>query len=149
MDPLNQQKIDKIQAWTSQGPSLCPPLSQDRPRIVPGSPQDRPKVPQDAKVEAPSMPNDTHGHHKPEIWSQKCQESGNQEPASQHTFQQSQGGRRQGRSRKIIKLRTSTSGSSTQPPSSNVDIRHKNSLCARINYVSWQIDTAKVSHTPL
>jgi hypothetical protein len=20
------------------------------------------------------MPNDTHGHHKPEIWSQKCQE---------------------------------------------------------------------------
>jgi len=31
-------------------------------------------VPQDAKVEAPSMPNDTHGHHKPEIWSQKCQE---------------------------------------------------------------------------
>ena len=47
------------------------------------------------------MPNDTHGHHKPEIWSQKCQESGNQEPASQHTFQQSQGGRRQGRSLKI------------------------------------------------
>ena len=79
MDPLNQQKINKIQAWTSQGRSLCPPLSQDRPRIVPGSPQDRPKVPQDAKVEAPSMPNDTHGHYKSEIWSQKCQESGNQE----------------------------------------------------------------------
>ena len=37
--PLNQQKIDKIQAWTSQGPSLCPPMSQDRPRIVPGSPR--------------------------------------------------------------------------------------------------------------
>ena len=34
------------------------------------------------------MPNDTHGHYKSEIWSQKCQESGNQEPASQHTFQQ-------------------------------------------------------------
>ena len=93
------------------------------PSNVPGSSQDRPRDLQDAKVEAPSMPNDTHGHHKPEIWSQKCQESGNQEPASQHTFQQSQGGRRQGRSRKIIKLRTSTSGSSTQPPSSNIDIR--------------------------
>ena len=34
------------------------------------------------------MPNDTHGHYKSEIWSQKCQESGNREPASQHTFQQ-------------------------------------------------------------
>ena len=34
------------------------------------------------------MPNDTHGHHKHEIWSQKCRESGNQEPASQYTFQQ-------------------------------------------------------------
>ena len=34
------------------------------------------------------MPNDTQGHHKPEIWLQKCQESGIQEPASQHTFQQ-------------------------------------------------------------
>ena len=35
--PLNQEKIDKIQAWTSQGPSLCPPMSQGRPRIVPGT----------------------------------------------------------------------------------------------------------------
>ena len=49
--PLNRQKINKIQAWTSQCPFLCSPMSQDRPR-----------VPQDAKVEAPSMPNDTHGH---------------------------------------------------------------------------------------
>ena len=92
MESLNQQKIDKIQAWTSQGPSLCSSMSQDRPRVL-----------QDAKVEAPSLPNDTHGHHKPEIWSQTCQESSNQEPASQHTFQQSQGGRRQGRSLKINK----------------------------------------------
>ena len=42
MGPQNQQKIDKIQAWTSQGPSLCPPMSQDRPRIVPGSSQGPP-----------------------------------------------------------------------------------------------------------
>jgi hypothetical protein len=40
--PLNQQKIDRIQAWTSQGPSLCPPMSQDRPRIVLGSSQGTP-----------------------------------------------------------------------------------------------------------
>ena len=33
MVPLNQQEIDKIQAWTSQDPSVCPPMSQDRPRI--------------------------------------------------------------------------------------------------------------------
>ena len=39
MGPQNHQKIDKIQAWTPQGPSLCPPMSQDRPRIVPGSPR--------------------------------------------------------------------------------------------------------------
>jgi hypothetical protein len=39
MGPQNHQKIDKIQAWTPQGPSLCPPTSQDRPRIVPGSPR--------------------------------------------------------------------------------------------------------------
>ena len=88
MGPQNHQKIDKIQAWTSQGPSLCPPMSQDRPRIVPGPSQDRPRVLQDAKVEAPSMPNDTHGHHKPENRLQKWQESGIQDPASQHTFQQ-------------------------------------------------------------
>ena len=86
MGPLNQLKIDKIQAWTSQ---VLP--------NVPGSSQDRPRVPQDAKVEAPSMPNDTHGHHKPEICLQKCQESAIQEPAS-HDCQK---GRRQGRSLKI------------------------------------------------
>jgi hypothetical protein len=84
MGPLNQQKIDKIQAWSSQGPSLCPPMSQGRPRIVPGSSQGPPG----RQSRAPSMPNDTQGHHKPEIWLQKCQESGIQEPASQHTFQQ-------------------------------------------------------------
>ena len=39
MGPLNQQRIDRIRAWTSQGPSFCPPMSQDRPRIVPGSPR--------------------------------------------------------------------------------------------------------------
>ena len=39
MDPLNQQKIDKIQAWTSQGRSLCPSMSQGRPWIVPGTPR--------------------------------------------------------------------------------------------------------------
>jgi hypothetical protein len=61
MGPRNQQKIDKIQAWTSQGPRIVSRSSQDRPRIAPGSRQDRPRVPQDAKVEAPSMPNDTHG----------------------------------------------------------------------------------------
>ena len=77
MGPQNHYKIDQIQAWTPQGPSLCPPMSQDRPR-----------VPQDAKVEAPIMPNDTHGHHKPENWLQKWQESSIQDPASQHTFQQ-------------------------------------------------------------
>ena len=33
MVPLNQQEIDKIQAWTSQGPSVCPPMSQDCLRI--------------------------------------------------------------------------------------------------------------------
>ena len=65
MGPQNHQKIDKIQAWASQGPSLCPPMSQDRPRIVPAPPQDRPRVPQDAKVEAPSMPNDIHGYQNP------------------------------------------------------------------------------------
>ena len=86
MGPLNQLKIDKIQAWTSQ---VLP--------NVPGSSQDRPRVPQDAKVEAPSMPNDTHGHHKPEICFQKCQESTIQEPAS-HDCQK---GRRQGRSLNI------------------------------------------------
>merc|ERR1711966_434040 len=37
MGPPNQQKTDTIQAWTSQGPSLCPPMFQDPPRIVPGS----------------------------------------------------------------------------------------------------------------
>ena len=42
MGPQNQKKIDKIQAWTSQGPSLCPPMSQDRARIVPGSSQGPP-----------------------------------------------------------------------------------------------------------
>ena len=71
-----------------QNPSLDLTGSFLVPSNVPGSSQDRPRDLQDAKVEAPSMPNDTHGHHKPEIWSQKCQESGNQDPASQHTFQQ-------------------------------------------------------------
>ena len=84
--PRNQQKIDRIQAWTSQGPSLCPPMSQDRPRIVPGSSQGPPG--RQSKVEAPSMPNDTHRHHKPKNWLQNCQKSSIQEPASQHTFQQ-------------------------------------------------------------
>ena len=42
MGPLNHQKIDKIRAWTSQSPSLCPPMSQDRPRIVPGLSQGPP-----------------------------------------------------------------------------------------------------------
>ena len=81
-------KINKKSIKSKPGPHralLCAPQC---PRIVPGSSQDRPRDLQDAKVEAPSMPNDTHGHHKPEIWSQKCRESGNQEPASQHTFQQ-------------------------------------------------------------
>ena len=64
------------------------PCAFQCPRVVPGSSQDRRRVPQAAKVEAPGMPNDTQGHHKPEIWLQKCQESGIQEPASQHTFQQ-------------------------------------------------------------
>ena len=67
MDPLNHQKIDKIRAWTSQGPSLCPPMSQDRPR-----------VPQDAKVEAPSSQITTMGkkiHQKSieiQAWTSKC-----------------------------------------------------------------------------
>ena len=39
MAPPNHQQIDKIRAWTSQSPSLCPPMSQDRPKIVPGSPR--------------------------------------------------------------------------------------------------------------
>ena len=39
MGPLNQQQIDKIQAWTSKCPPLCSPMSQDRSRIVPGSPR--------------------------------------------------------------------------------------------------------------
>ena len=73
--PLSHQKIDKIRAWTSQGPSLCPPMSQDRPRIVP---QDRPRVPQDAKVEAPSSQITTMGNkiHQKSIeiqaWPSKC-----------------------------------------------------------------------------
>ena len=95
-------KIIKESTKPKPGPHRVLPCALQCPRIVPGSSQDRPRDLQDAKVEAPSMPNDTHGHHKPEIWSQKCQESGNQEPASQHTFQPSQGGRRQGRSLKII-----------------------------------------------
>ena len=52
------------------------------PPNVPGSSHNRPRVVQDAKVEAPSMPNDTHGHHKPENWLQKNQESSIQEPAN-------------------------------------------------------------------
>ena len=66
MGPQNHQKTDKIQAWTSQGPSLCPPMSPDRPRIVPAAPQDRPRIvpgsPRTPKGEAPSMPNDTYGY---------------------------------------------------------------------------------------
>ena len=53
---INQQKIDKIQAWKVS----CLVLPN-----VPGSSQDRPRVPQDGKVEAQSMPNDTHAHHNP------------------------------------------------------------------------------------
>ena len=51
MGPLNQLKINELQAWTSQ---VLP--------NVPGSSQDRPRVTQDGKVEAPSMPNDIRGH---------------------------------------------------------------------------------------
>ena len=54
MAPLNQFKVNKIQACTSKCPFLYSPMSQDRPR-----------VPQDAKVEAPSMPNDIHGYQNP------------------------------------------------------------------------------------
>ena len=63
----SKPKIDKIRAWTSQGASLCPPLSQDRPRLT-----------QDAKVEAPSMPNNTHGQQNQQkseeiqAWTSKC-----------------------------------------------------------------------------
>ena len=45
MGPRNHQKIDKIQAWTSQDASLCPPMSKDRPRIVQGSSQWPPAIP--------------------------------------------------------------------------------------------------------
>ena len=60
-------KINKKSIKSKPGPHRVLPCALQCPRIVPGSSQD-------AKVEAPSMPNDTHGHHKPEIWSQKYQE---------------------------------------------------------------------------
>ena len=100
MGHLNQPNIDKIPAWTLQCPSLSSPMFQARPRIAHG-------VPQDAKVEPPRMPNDMHGHHKLKIGlQQKFQESGIQEPVSQHILhpgaRDCQRGRRQGRSLKII-----------------------------------------------
>ena len=81
-------KIIKKSTKSKPGPHRVLPCALQCPKIVPGPSQYRPRVLQDAKVEAPSMPNDTHGHHKPENWLQKCQESSIQEPASQHTFQQ-------------------------------------------------------------
>ncbi len=86
--PNNFQNGSPKSSKNRQNPSLDPTGSFLVPSNVPGSSQDRPRVPQDAKVEAPSMPNDTHGHHKPENWLQKWQESSIQDPASQHTFQQ-------------------------------------------------------------
>ena len=93
-----QKVLKKLSEWVPQinkksikskpGPPRVLPCALQCPRIVPGSSQDRFRVLQDAKVEAPSIPNDTHGHHKPENWLQKCQASSIQEPASQHIFQQ-------------------------------------------------------------
>ena len=81
-------KIIKKSTKSKPGPHRVLPCALQCPKIVPGPSQYRPRVLQDAKVEAPSMPNDTHGHHKPENRLQKWQESGIQDPASQHTFQQ-------------------------------------------------------------
>ena len=61
MGPLNHQKIDKIRAWTSQGPSLCPPMSQDRPRTVPGSSQGPPG----RQSRGAKQPNNNHGQQNP------------------------------------------------------------------------------------
>ena len=65
-------KIIKKSTKSKPGPHRVLPCALQCPRIVPWSSQDRPRVLQDAIVEAPSMPNDTHGHHKPENWLQKC-----------------------------------------------------------------------------
>ena len=82
MGPQNHQKIDKIQAWTSQGPSLCPPMSQDRPRIVPGPPQDRPRIvpgsprtPKERFQACQMIPMGTKIHQKSikiQAWTSKC-----------------------------------------------------------------------------
>ena len=61
MGPLNHQRIDKIRAWTSQGPSLCPPMAQDRPRIVPGSSQGPPG----RQSRGTKQPNNNHGQQNP------------------------------------------------------------------------------------
>ena len=71
MGPLNQRKIDKIQAWTSQGPSLCPPMSQDRPRIVPESP----RTPKWRHQACQMTPMGTKIHKKSvkiQAWTLKC-----------------------------------------------------------------------------
>ena len=94
MGPLNQPKIDKIQAWTSVSCLVAPNFagsSQDRPRVPQDgtmgtkihskavkikawtrkipllcSPvsQNRPRVPQDTKVKPPIMPNDKFASQK-------------------------------------------------------------------------------------
>ena len=71
MGPLYQRKIDKIQAWTSQGPSLCPPMSQDRPRIVPESP----RTPKWRHQACQMTPMGTKIHKKSvkiQAWNSKC-----------------------------------------------------------------------------
>ena len=86
--PSNSHKWKNHTCTSQPVPHRVLPCALQCPKIVPGPSQYRPRVLQDAKVEAPSMPNDTHGHHKPENRLQKWQESGIQDPASQHTFQQ-------------------------------------------------------------
>ena len=86
--PKSSQNGSPKSLKNRQNPSLGLTGSFLVPSNVPRSSRDRPRVPQDAKVEAPSTLNDTHGHHKPEIWLQNCQESSIWEPASQHTCQQ-------------------------------------------------------------
>ena len=71
MGPLNQRKINKIQAWSSQGPSLCPPMSQDRPRIVPESP----RTPKWRHQACQMTPMGTKIHKKSvkiQAWNSKC-----------------------------------------------------------------------------
>ena len=71
MGPLNQRTIDTIQAWTSQGPSLCPPMSQDRLRIVPESP----RTPKWRHQACQMTPMGTKIHKKSvkiQAWNAKC-----------------------------------------------------------------------------